>query len=437
MFRLSGMLRLFASAAAIVAVSWPASAQAQDAPAQQETRLRLYLECGACERDYVRQELTWLDFMRDRQDADVHVLVTTRQTGTGGREFTMYFEGLRDFENKSDTLTYVASPDATAVQTRAGLLRKLKIGLMAYIGDLPLSERVVIQIDEQAGTPGVTRGQPARDPWNYWVFRVGGNVSANGESQQSFTNFSLNLSADRITDAWKIRNSVFGSYRERVIDVDSTQTITSITRSYNGSTLVARSLGRHLSAGIEASLESNTFGNTQLATRIAPAIEYNIFPYSESTRRLLTLLYSIGMNNFDYREETIYDRTHENLGAHTLSLSYTTRQTWGNATISASASQFLHDSQKFRASIFGFSSIRLVRGLSLNINASYTKVQDQLSIAKRDATRDEILLRIRQLETNFFYGFSFGLSYRFGSAIDNIVNPRFDRGIAGGEIFFF
>ena len=41
------------------------------------------------------------------------------------------------------------------------------------------------------------------------------------------------------------------------------------------------------------------------------------------------------------------------------------------------------------------------------------------------ATTEEILLRLRQLATDYSYYTSVGFSYRFGSAFNNVVNPRF------------
>ena len=51
-------------------------------------------------------------------------------------------------------------------------------------------------------------------------------------------------------------------------------------------------------------------------------------------------------------------------------------------------------------------------------------------------TAEEVLLRQRQLKTSYFYFTNIGLSYRFGSGVQNVVNPRFT-GIGGGEFFMF
>ena len=68
---------------------------------------------------------------------------------------------------------------------------------------------------------------------------------------------------------------------------------------------------------------------------------------------------------------------------------------------------------------------RVFRGFSLNFNGNYTRVWDQLFIAKGALSDDEILTRQRQLATGYRYNFFFGINYRFGSTLNSVVNPRF------------
>ena len=54
-------------------------------------------------------------------------------------------------------------------------------------------------------------------------------------------------------------------------------------------------------------------------------------------------------------------------------------------------------------------------------------MKDQINLRAGEATDEEILLRQRELGTEFRYElFEFGLSYRFGSIYNNAVNPRFE-----------
>ncbi len=55
-------------------------------------------------------------------------------------------------------------------------------------------------------------------------------------------------------------------------------------------------------------------------------------------------------------------------------------------------------------------------------------IRDQLSLPKKEATEEDVLLSIKQLATQYDYRFSIGFRYRFGSELSNIVNPRMSSG---------
>jgi hypothetical protein len=63
---------------------------------------------------------------------------------------------------------------------------------------------------------------------------------------------------------------------------------------------------------------------------------------------------------------------------------------------------------------------------------NYGWIRDQLYLPGGDYTEAEILLRQRAVATSFSYFTSFGVSYRFGSIFNNVVNPRFGGGGGGG-----
>ena len=47
-------------------------------------RLALFLDCNFCNESFIRQEMTYVDYVRDREVASVHVLVTQQEAGAGG-----------------------------------------------------------------------------------------------------------------------------------------------------------------------------------------------------------------------------------------------------------------------------------------------------------------------------------------------------------------
>jgi len=70
-------------------------------------------------------------------------------------------------------------------------------------------------------------------------------------------------------------------------------------------------------------------------------------------------------------------------------------------------------------------SVRVFRGFSFNVRGRFERVHDQLSLPIGDATIDEILLRRKELATDFEYSFEVGFRFTFGSVYSNVVNPRF------------
>jgi hypothetical protein len=264
------------------------------------------------------------------------------------------------------------------------------------------------------------------DKWNFWVFNASFRGRLSGEEQRNSTTFSGNLSANRITPASKLRMGLDIDYDRDNYDVDGERT-TSISESGDFDGLYVKSISEHWSVGAWLSLSSSTYRNIEFAYTLHPAIEYNFFPYSVSTRRQLRILYKIGYGSYRYREETIFDKTSEDLFNESLSITLELNEPWGTAEFFLEGSHYFHDFSKNKLRLSGELSFRIFKGLSLNIHGSYSGTHNQLSLPKGEATLEEILLQRRELSSSYRYFTSIGLSYRFGSVFSNVVNPRFGR----------
>ncbi len=388
--------------------------------------LRVFLDCFFCRRNlnHFRREITFVNYVRDRQDADVHILGTLQGAGAG-IAYTFVFIGLQEFAGREDTLRYTASSTNTADETRDAQTRMLALGMVPFVANSPVAQRLRILYSPPQGEQrtGVVGGE--QDPWNSWVFRISANGGASGESQRRGYSARGSFSADRITEEWKIELEANGSVSRTESDLSDDSTFVDSRGSYELEGRIVRSLGiEHWATGLEAEATSSTFSNQDFRGRVAGGIEYSVFPFSESTRRQLTLLYSIGVSRFNHEEITIFGRTEETRADQRLNVAYTVRQPWGSANTSLTASNFLHDFSLHRVRISGRLDFRIVRGLSLNANGSFTRIKDQISLPGAGIPPEEILLRRRALGTDFEYRASFGLSYRWGSIFNNVVNPR-------------
>jgi hypothetical protein len=419
-------------------VTLPATAGAQGSPGptagSENSRgqlLRVHLDCPyQCEFDFIRTEISFVDWVRSRQDADVNVLVTDRATGAGGREYTLRFLGQASFGGMEDELRFTTEPASSRDRVRSAMVHTLRNGLVRYAMHTSGADR--IQVSYAAAPGSAPSTMPARDRWNSWVFQARFNGFFNGESSFQSSNMSGSLSASRTTHDWKTTLSVNTHYFRSEFDVGAPERIVSERRSYSSNTLAVRSLTDRLSAGSRASASHSTFENRDLGLRLAPAVEYNVFPYAESTRRQLTFQYSLGLNHVRYLEETIYFHSEQSLVDHMLQIGLGLRQPWGNVNTSLTGSQYLHNTQHYRLVLSGNVDLRLVRGLSLNLGGSAARIRDQLHLQRGTLTIEEIITRQRQLETSYYYFGSVGLSYSFGSIYNTVVNPRF----AGTQIMF-
>ncbi|HEY0972725.1 MAG TPA: hypothetical protein VGE02_17275 [Gemmatimonadales bacterium] len=388
--------------------------------------LRVFLDCDdGCDADYMQTETPWVAFVRDRADADVHVLVTRLGTGAGGMRYTAALVGLGRFAARRETVEFVSGPGEAEDLVRQGLTRAIQLGLVPFTLRTPAGSRLRLSI-EDAQRDGAS-ASAADDPWNAWVFEVGADASVEREERQNEVDIDAELGARRITERWKYGVSASGSFTRERFHLDD-RVVTSTRESYSGGAVAVRSLGAHWGTGAQLSLGSSTFENTELALRVAPAVEYSVWPYTEATRRQLTLQYSLGVSSFDYREPTIFDRLSETRPTQAFVVGYDVRQPWGEADAELEAASFVDDLEQFRLVLDGGVDVRLVRGLSLELGGRASLIRDQLSIVKRDATPEEILLQRRALATDYRYDVRIGFNYTFGSIFNPVVNPRFGTG---------
>ena len=422
-----GGLLFAAVLAPTVAAQEQIPGQAVNLDQLKEKAPKVYIDCHECDNDYIRTEITFVNYVRDRKEADVHVLITTQDTGSGGREYTLTFIGQNGSAEVKNTLSFASHKTQTSDEIRNGLTQVLKMGLIGYAARTPIQPRLGVLFQDRVDPTAVA------DRWNFWVFSFSLNGSQWGEKSQKQTFLRGNASANRVTPASKLRLGLSGDYsKSRFSYGDSTILSESDSATFDG--LYVKSLGEHWSAGIFLTVDSSTYRNIRLNMNPSPALEYDVFPYSESTRRQLRFLYRLNLSQVRYREETIYGKMKEILFGQSLEATLEVKEPWGSAEASIQGSHYFHNLKMNRLELSGELSLRLFKGLSLTVDARYERIRDQLSLPKGELLLEEMLLRQRELATDYNYRFSIGLSYTFGSIYSNVVNPRFgsSRGGFGG-----
>lgn len=408
----------------------PSQGRAQDelgepVQAGPQQALRVFLDCQRCSFDHFRREVPYVNYMRDRQDAQLHVLVTRQPTGGGGTEFTFAFIGLQDFSGRQDTLVWVSRQGDTDDDIRAGQIRTFQLGLMRYVAGTPLADLISIRFE--APVAGEQVLSPEDDPWNFWVFdlRVGGSIE--GEERQREVSFDGSVEATRVTEDLKVELETEARWEQDRFEL-SDGVETSTTRSYNTDALVVWSLGPHWSVGGEASARTSTRDNQDLTLRAGPAVEYSLYPYAESTRRQITLQYRVGVASFDYEEITLFDKFSEVRAEQSFEIAADFTQPWGELGGALEAEMFLDDPAQHRIDLDTNLELRLTRGLSLDIRGEVSRIKNQIFLSREDIPDEDILLERRQLGTDYRYELNIGVRFTFGSIFNNVVNPRLQQG---------
>jgi hypothetical protein len=394
--------------------------------------VNVFLDCDRCDRDFMRTEITYVNWVRDRAVADVHVLVSDEDTGGGGDRYTVTFTGLRTLAAIEDTLVYTSSTNDTNDEIRRGLTRTITIGLVPYVARTRLGmERLHVSWRAPEGG-GVAAAAPQKqnDPWNFWVFTLGLNSYFNGEESQNFLNWRAELEANRTTVEFKTELEFSGSFDRSSFTLQesngTSRKITSTQEYYNAEALAVKSLGSHWSAGLQSEVTRASFANIDVGFVGGPAVEYSLWPYAEATRRSLVARYSVGVRSNEYAQRTIYNKITETHAAHTLTGEMKLKQRWGSLNTEARYSQYLHDTQFSNLFTYASANVRLFKGFSVNFFGSYSRVRDQLSLPQEELTPEEVLLRQQELSTGYRYFGGVGVSYSFGSIFNNVVNPRFN-----------
>ncbi len=413
----------------------------------QSQAIRVFLDCQGrvrgCDRDFFVTEINFVNWMRDRFDSDVTVLVSGLPNGGGGNENTITFIGRKAFDGMADTLVLNTLPNDPDDKIRRDLARTFKLGLTRYVAKSPIASRVQVSYASPMGARQQVSAANLKDRWNLWTYSTNTNTFIRAEERQRSISASLNVSANRATEKWKLNVSAGGNVNSQRFEIPATTTrdaftVTNEQRTYNANSLIVRTLSDHWSAGLKLGAGYSDFLNQDLALRAQPALEYNVFPWSEQTRRQLTFLYNIGPNYYNYQRTTVLGRDTETRFSQQFTTSYVARQQWGSSNISLDWLNYLHDFNRHALTLSGNVDLRIGRGFSLNIGGSAARVRDQIYLPGAGNTEEEILLQRQALQTGFRVTTNVGVRYTFGSIYNTIVNQRFSSlGSSGGRFAFF
>ena len=381
--------------------------------------VRTFIDCSDCDIEFFKKEMNWINYVRDVKEADVYVLVSVRNNGGGGKEFTLTFQGQKKFAGINDSLIINTSSNTTSDEERTQLIKFVELEMLRYIAKTPDAKNFSISYDGN-----LSEKTPDGDAWRSWVMNINFNVWFSGEESYHTTSLSTNLSAIKTTPEWKVEFYFNYNYGESSFQLDTHKYVT-INRSMYFENFLAKSLSEHWSVGNRMTITQSTYNNLDFNAAFLPAIEYNIFPYSKSTRKQFRLNYSAGVSYRLYTDTTIFDKIEEYLWVEKFNMAFAMIEKWGSINSSLSWSNFFYDFKKYSLSIYSELNIRIIKGLSFQLSGNLSFIHDLRGLPKFEASTEDILLRQRQLDTQYSYWASIGLTYSFGSIYNNVVNPRF------------
>src|SRR5690606_4786885 len=179
---------------------------AQDSSASADTsqlkstnqQLNVFIDCktGGCDFDFFRREIPFLNYVRNRQDADLHILINAQNAGNGGENFTIDIIGLRTLTGKNFEMEYQSSPFATDDEVRFGLMQRIKTGILPFM----VNSEMYKQIDILYRGESEFIEEQLIDPWNLWVFRISLDGDIEIEQHADGHRFNTEVNANRTSD---------------------------------------------------------------------------------------------------------------------------------------------------------------------------------------------------------------------------------------------
>ncbi len=413
-----------------------AATPAAASPASSDA-IKVYLECRGdtnqgCATDFFVLELPYVTWTRDRLFADVQLLVTTIQTGSGAFQYTATALGRGRFAGRADTSVVNTLPNEAEDGIRRKLARGFTLLLVPYVRTTSAAELLRVVYDAPKGAAQASP-QSVKDKWNFFVLQLESNGFMETESRQTRANMFNDFRIRRVTEQNALRFGVFQSTGYSKFEINDSTTVSNTIRQGVFFVRGVKALSSRLSIGALTNIGYSEFTNTKLVWRAAPVIEYNIFPWKQATSQQIAISYGVGPRYFRWKEATIFGRTAEWRAQQELVVGTDLRKSWGSVNITTRFASFVPEVKRWNLSMNGNTSLNLVKGLQFNVGGGASLIRDQIFLSASGQTPEQILTQQRALASNYRVFVFTGLSYSFGSIYNSVVNPRLDFFNLGGN----
>ena len=235
--------------------------QAQDSTITARPLVRAYIDCSQCDEDYLREQIGFVNLVRDPRLADVTVQVTSLPNASGGRTFSIEVIGMKKQVRSADTILVDVNINTPQIEGRDMLVRGVKVGLVPYlIGSSALPHLDVAYSPPKLTEMSATRG--VHDKWNQWVFRLSGQGSIDGDDNYSNRAGNGEVRATRVTEQLKLSFNAKGELSRARYKLSDSSTLVSNTHNWQARALAVQSVGPNLSLGFRVESGSSVFEKT-------------------------------------------------------------------------------------------------------------------------------------------------------------------------------
>ncbi len=330
----------------------------------------MFLDCKWCDHNYIKTVIPYVNYVRNKDEADVHIFVRRQINGGGGSVYKIDFIGHGVFEGNDELLTFISPVDETKNETRQARSGTIAMGLMKYVASTPVGRNIKISFEDKEVPERILQTTVDDDPWKSWVFRLRANGSLRDDANYKRRELKTSFSADKVTPDIKTQFDVEYEYSNtQYLNVDFEK----MSKSWQVKNLTVWSLNDHWSAGGRIGSNGTFHGNYIYHLSFGPAIEYNIYPYKESIIHQIRIQYGVSGILNNYYRLSIFEKTSEFVYSHHLSVSGGINKEWGNGYLHATYSSYLHDFELYNISAGGSINYRIYKGISINFRASSNK----------------------------------------------------------------
>ena len=315
--------------------------QAQSLP----STIKVFIDCsnsGQCYQDFIRQEIPIVDFVRDRLDADVHVVVTTQYNTTSSARYSLNFIGRNQYNRLTDTLEYTVPPAASDDLQRNLFSSNIKLGLIPYLNRTAQRDQLTIQFNKRDSSE---KSSKEKDPWRAWVFQFSASGNVNGNQNYFSGNGYFSISADKETD--NLRTNVYLTNSEQIQkyrDAGTTYTYKFLDHSIGFKHI--KKLNEHVGLGCEVGANNSLYSNLKYEIGVNARAEYSFFPYKKFNTLRWIIVYTGGALYNRYYDTTIYFKTKETIYEQNIGSIFSYIQPYGAINLGVFWNNYFNDFQK-------------------------------------------------------------------------------------------